>query len=60
MTRHIKDLAKSVHTRLLTLAKQTGRPFTEVLQLDAMERSRYRLSRSRHSKAFVLKFGAER
>lgn len=57
MTRPIKDLAKSVHTRLLTLAKQTGRPFTEVLQLYAMERFLYRLSKSRHSKHFVLKGG---
>ena len=57
MTRPIKDLAKSVHTRLLTLAKQTGRPFNEVLQLYAMERFLYRLSRSKHSTSFVLKGG---
>lgn len=57
MTRPIKDLAKSVHTRLLTLAKQTGRPFNEVLQLYAMERFLYRLSRSKHSRTFVLKGG---
>lgn len=57
MTRPIKDLAKSVHTRLLNLAKQTGRPFNEVLQLYAMERFLYRLSVSGHSKHFVLKGG---
>lgn len=57
MTRPIKDLAKSVHTRLLSLAKQTGRPFNEVLQLYAMERFLYRLSRSRHSTSFMLKGG---
>lgn len=57
MTRPIKDLARSVHTRLLTLAKQTGRPFNEVLQLYAMERFLYRLSRSKHSTNFVLKGG---
>jgi hypothetical protein len=57
VTRPIKDLAKSVHTRLLTLAKQTGRPFNEVLQLYAMERFLYRLSRSNHSTSFVLKGG---
>lgn len=33
MTRPIKDLARSVHTRLLTFAKQTGGPFNELLQL---------------------------
>jgi hypothetical protein len=57
VTRPIKDLAKSVHTRLLTLAKRTGRPFNEVLQLYAMERFLYRLSRSKHSANFVLKGG---
>jgi hypothetical protein len=57
VNRPIKDLAKSVHTRLLTLSKQTGRPFNEVLQLYAMERFLYRLSQSRHSKSFVLKGG---
>ncbi len=57
MTRPIKDLARSVHTRLLTFAKQTGRPFNEVLQLYAMERFLYRLSRSKHSANFVLKGG---
>lgn len=57
MTRPIKDLTKSVHTRLLTLAKRTGRPFNEVLQLYAMERFLYRLSRSKHSTSFVLKGG---
>lgn len=57
MTRQIRDLSKSVHTRLLALAKQTGRPFNEVLQLYAMERFLYRLSRSSHSASFVLKGG---
>lgn len=57
MTRPLKDLAKSVHTRLLAHAKQAGRPFNEVLQLYAMERFLYRLSRSRHARHFVLKGG---
>lgn len=47
MTRAIKDLSKSVHTRLLSLAKKTGRPFHEVLLLHAIERFLYdSLSRS--------------
>jgi predicted nucleotidyltransferase component of viral defense system len=50
-------MAKSVHTRLLTLAKGANRPFNEVLQLYAMERFLYRLSRSTHEKKFVLKGG---
>lgn len=57
MKRPVKDLAKSVHDRLLALAKKTGRPFNEVLQLYAMERFLYRLSQSKESKKFVLKGG---
>jgi len=57
VTRPIKDLAKSVQARLLTLAKQTSRPFNEVMQLYAMERFLYRLSQSKHSTSFVLKGG---
>ena len=57
MTRPIKDLAKSVHTRLLNLAKQTGRPFSELLQLYAMERFLYRLGHSSQAPNFVLKGG---
>ena len=36
-------------------AKETGRPFQEVLQYFAMERFLYRLSQSRHADKFVLK-----
>ena len=57
MTRPIKDLSKSTHTRLLAVAKQAGRPFNEVLQLYAMERFLYRLAQSKHSANFVLKGG---
>ena len=57
MTRPLKDVAKSVHTRLLALAKATGRPFSELLQLFVMERFLYRLSRSRYAGTFVLKGG---
>ncbi len=57
MRRPVKDLARSVHDRLLALAKQTGRPFTEVLLLYAMERFLYRLSQSKESRKFVLKGG---
>lgn len=57
MTRQVKDVATSVHNRLLNLSKSTGRPFNEVFQLYAMERFLYRLSRSKHSNSFVLKGG---
>jgi predicted nucleotidyltransferase component of viral defense system len=50
-----KDIAASVHQRLLNVARETGRPFNEVLQYFAMERLLYRLSRSDHKGSFVLK-----
>jgi len=53
--RHPKDLAASVHQRLLNQAHTTRRPFGELLQYYAMERFLYRLSRSPHADEFVLK-----
>ena len=50
-----KNVAASVHQRLLNVARETGRPFNEVLQYFAMERVLYRLSCSDHSDSFVLK-----
>lgn len=50
-----KDVAVSIHQRLLNVARETGRPFNEVLQYFAMERLLYRLSRSVHKNSFVLK-----
>ena len=50
-----KNIAASVHQRLLNVAKETGRPFNEVLQYFAMERVLYRLSCSGHKDSFVLK-----
>ena len=43
--------------RLQTKAKDTNRPFQEVLQYFAMERFLYRLSQSPHTEKFVLKGG---
>lgn len=51
----IRDLPASVRQRLTNKARQTGRPFQEVLQYFAMERFLYRLSRSPHADKFVLK-----
>jgi hypothetical protein len=39
-----KNVAASVHDRLMAEARKTGRPFQEFLQLYAMERFLYRLS----------------
>jgi predicted nucleotidyltransferase component of viral defense system len=50
-----KNIAHSVHRRLLNVARETGRPFNELLQYYAMERFLYRLSCSRHADRFVLK-----
>ncbi len=53
--RPLKNVAASVHQRLLNAAKQSNRPFNQLLQLYAMERFLYRLSVSRHAEKFVLK-----
>lgn len=56
MTKHpIKNTAASVHRRLLNKARDTNRPFNELLQYFAMERFLYRLSESPHADKFVLK-----
>lgn len=56
MTRSVnRNVAASVHQRLLNIARETGRPFNEVLQYFAMERLLYRLSCSAHKDSFVLK-----
>ena len=55
--RRVKDVAASVRARLQTKAKDTNRPFQEVLQYFAMERFLYRLSQSPHTEKFVLKGG---
>jgi len=55
--RGVKDIAASVRARLQTNAKQTGRPFQEVLQYFAMERLLFRLSVSPYVDKLVLKGG---
>ena len=55
MPRDIKNLAASVHQRLLDRARETDRPFNELLQHFAIERFIYRLSKSDHADRFILK-----
>lgn len=55
MERSPKDVAVSVHRRLLNKARGAERPFNELLQYYAMERFLYRLSRSSYADRFVLK-----
>jgi hypothetical protein len=50
-----KNLAASVHARLLNRAKAEGRPFDELLTYYAIERFLFRLSRTGHRDRFVLK-----
>lgn len=53
--RPLRNVAASVHQRLLNLAQSTGRPFNELVQYYAIERFLFRLSKSRHGERFVLK-----
>ncbi|MFH1221423.1 MAG: nucleotidyl transferase AbiEii/AbiGii toxin family protein [Candidatus Eisenbacteria bacterium] len=53
--RQVKNMAASVHQRLLKESHRTGRPFNELLQYCAMERFLYRLSKSVHAEKFILK-----
>jgi len=49
------NMPASVHQRLLNKAKESGRPFNELLQYFAMERFIYRLSKSGDVSRFILK-----
>jgi hypothetical protein len=51
----VKNMGASVRQRLLNHAKDSDRPFAEVLQYYAMERFLYRLSVSPHADKFLLK-----
>ena len=53
--RALTNLPASVHQLLLNKARQTHRPFNELLQYYAMERFLYRLSKSPHAARFILK-----
>lgn len=50
-----RNLAASVRSRLLALAKSRGEDFTFVLTRYGLERLLYRLGRSPHAEGFVLK-----
>ncbi len=55
MTRNLKNTTALVHQRLLNKARETSRPFNELLQHFAIERFIYRLSKSPHADRFILK-----
>lgn len=50
-----KNMAASVHQRLLNIAKQRNRRFNDLVQHYALERWLFRLSRSAYGERFVLK-----
>jgi hypothetical protein len=54
MATNTKNTAVSVHQRLLNKAKESARPFNELLQHFAIERFIYRLSKSPHADRFIL------
>jgi predicted nucleotidyltransferase component of viral defense system len=51
----VKNLAASVHQRLENVARETSRPFNDIVQYYALERWLYRLSQSDYHDRFVLK-----
>ncbi|MBL7211611.1 MAG: nucleotidyl transferase AbiEii/AbiGii toxin family protein [Desulfobacteraceae bacterium] len=55
MAGNIKNTAVSVHDRLRNMARESSRPFNELLQHFAIERFIYRLSKSPHADRFILK-----
>jgi len=55
MDKDKKRKAASVHQKLLNRARETNRPFNELLQYYAMERFLYRVSRSKYVEQFILK-----
>ena len=55
MAGDIRNIPASVHQRLLTKARESSRPFNELLQHFAIERFMYRLSKSPYKDRFILK-----
>ncbi len=52
---NLRNIAASVHQRLLKKSKESTRPFNELFQYYAIERFLYRLSRSSYAEKFILK-----
>ena len=50
-----RNVAASVHQRVLNQARSEGRPFDELLHYFVLERFLYRLGRSPHAQRFILK-----
>ncbi len=52
---NLRNIAASVHQRLLNKSKESARPFNELFQYYAIERFLYRLFRSSYAEKFILK-----
>ncbi len=55
MSKSVKNIAASVHQRLLNKSAESSRPFNELLQHFTIERFLYRLSKSPYAERFILK-----
>lgn len=53
--REIKNLPASIQSRLMVLARNSQRPYDEMLKYYTIERFLYRLSRSKYKDKFLLK-----
>jgi hypothetical protein len=53
--RDLSNVPQSVHDRLLGRARQSDRPFNELLLYYGIERFLYRLAQTEHAERFVLK-----
>ena len=51
----LRNIAASVHQRILHKSRESARPFNDLLQYYAIERFLYRLSRSSYAGKFILK-----
>jgi hypothetical protein len=54
-SRDLSNVPQSVHDRLLSQARQSDRPFNELLLYYGIERFLYRLAQTEHAGRFVLK-----
>ena len=55
MSQEIKNIEASVRARLQNKARESNRPFAELLQYYGMERFLYRFSQSEYADKFILK-----
>lgn len=55
MKKEVKDIEASINARLKNKARETNRPFAEVMQYYGMERFLYRFSKTKYADKFILK-----